>query len=96
MVLKGVNADIKRGEKIGIVGRTGAGKSSMTLALFRIIEPAEGAISIDNIDITHMGVGHLRSRFVISQKKLITSRFEFRIESGFGFRIGRNIFIILG
>ena len=69
MVLKGVNADIKRGEKIGIVGRTGAGKSSMTLALFRIIEPAEGTISIDNIDITHMGVGHLRSRFVILQKK---------------------------
>ena len=66
MVLKGVNADIKRGEKIGIVGRTGAGKSSMTLSLFRIIEPAEGSISIDNIDITHMGVGHLRSRFVIS------------------------------
>ena len=64
LVLKGVNADIKRGEKIGIVGRTGAGKSSMTLALFRIIEPAEGTISIDNIDITHMGVGHLRSRFV--------------------------------
>jgi len=65
LVLKGVNADIKRGEKIGIVGRTGAGKSSMTLALFRIIEPAEGAISIDNIDITHMGVGHLRSRLTI-------------------------------
>ena len=37
LVLKGVNAEIKRGEKIGIVGRTGAGKSSMTLSLFRYV-----------------------------------------------------------
>ena len=97
MVLKGVNADIKRGEKIGIVGRTGAGKSSMTLALFRIIEPAEGAISIDNIDITHMGVGHLRSRFVISQKKkLITVEVQIRISDRIRIWIGRNVFIIPG
>ena len=96
MVLKGVNADIKRGEKIGIVGRTGAGKSSMTLALFRIIEPAEGTISIDNIDITHMGVGHLRSRFVISQKKLITVNIQIRISDRIRIRISRNIFIIPG
>lgn len=97
MVLKGVNADIKRGEKIGIVGRTGAGKSSMTLALFRIIEPAEGAISIDNIDITHMGVGHLRSRFVILQKKkLITGKIRIRISDRIRIRISRNIFIIPG
>ena len=97
MVLKGVNADIKRGEKIGIVGRTGAGKSSMTLALFRIIEPAEGTISIDNIDITHMGVGHLRSRFVISQKKkLITVEVQIRISDRIRIWIGRNVFIIPG
>ena len=97
MVLKGVNADIKRGEKIGIVGRTGAGKSSMTLALFRIIEPAEGTISIDNIDITHMGVGHLRSRFVILQKKkLITGKIRIRISDRIRIRISRNIFIIPG
>ena len=97
MVLKGVNADIKRGEKIGIVGRTGAGKSSMTLALFRIIEPAEGTISIDNIDITHMGVGHLRPRFVILQKKkLITGKIRIRISDRIRIRISRNIFIIPG
>ena len=65
LVLKGVNAEIKRGEKIGIVGRTGAGKSSMTLALFRIIEPAEGSITIDGVDITQMGIGYLRSRLTI-------------------------------
>jgi ABC-type multidrug transport system fused ATPase/permease subunit len=53
------------GEKVGIVGRTGAGKSSLTLALFRIIEPAEGTIVIDNQNIAQMGLGFLRSRLTI-------------------------------
>jgi ATP-binding cassette, subfamily C (CFTR/MRP), member 1 len=44
LVLKDINLDIKPREKIGVVGRTGAGKSSLTLALFRIIEPAHGHI----------------------------------------------------
>lgn len=44
LVLKDINLDIKPHEKIGVVGRTGAGKSSLTLALFRIIEPANGNI----------------------------------------------------
>jgi len=47
------------------VGRTGAGKSSFTLALFRIIEPTHGTILIDNCDITKMGLGFLRSRLTI-------------------------------
>jgi ATP-binding cassette subfamily C (CFTR/MRP) protein 1 len=45
LVLKNINLDIKSHEKIGVVGRTGAGKSSLTLALFRIIEPDSGNIS---------------------------------------------------
>lgn len=44
LVLKDINLDIKPREKIGVVGRTGAGKSSLTLALFRIIEPVSGSI----------------------------------------------------
>jgi len=60
--LKGVSCKILSGEKIGIVGRTGAGKSSFTLSLFRIIEPAQGTILIDDCDITQMGLGFLRSR----------------------------------
>ena len=65
LVLKGVSCRILSGEKVGIVGRTGAGKSSLTLALFRIIEPTEGTIVIDDCDITQMGLGCLRSRLTI-------------------------------
>ncbi|EDV19525.1 uncharacterized protein TRIADDRAFT_51152 [Trichoplax adhaerens] len=65
LVLKGINCKIASGEKIGIVGRTGAGKSSLTLALFRILEAAEGNISIDGIDISTIGLHDLRSRLTI-------------------------------
>lgn len=52
LVLKRVNLEFEAGEKVGIVGRTGAGKSSLTLALLRIIEGVEGRILIDGIDIS--------------------------------------------
>jgi len=56
---------VKTQEKIGIVGRTGAGKSSLTLSLFRIIEAAGGKIVIDGIDISTIGLHSLRSRLTI-------------------------------
>jgi ATP-binding cassette subfamily C (CFTR/MRP) protein 1 len=61
-VLKNINCTIKPGEKVGIVGRTGAGKSSLTLALFRIIEPAGGTITIDGQDICRLGLHDVRGR----------------------------------
>ena len=65
LVLKGVNLDIKGGERIGIVGRTESGKSSLTLSLFRISEAAGGQISIDDVDISKLGLGALRSAITI-------------------------------
>ncbi|KAK7428905.1 ATP-binding cassette glutathione S-conjugate transporter ycf1 [Neonectria magnoliae] len=65
LVLKNVNLDIKSHEKIGVVGRTGAGKSSLTLALFRLIEPALGHIGIDDVDTSTIGLLDLRRRLAI-------------------------------
>lgn len=65
LVLKGVTLTINHGEKIGIVGRTGAGKSSMTLSLFRLIESAGGEITIDGVRISDLGLHELRSKITI-------------------------------
>uniref|UniRef100_A0A4W4G0I7 ATP-binding cassette, sub-family C (CFTR/MRP), member 2 n=1 Tax=Electrophorus electricus TaxID=8005 RepID=A0A4W4G0I7_ELEEL len=62
LVLHGITCDIESSEKIGIVGRTGAGKSSLTNCLFRIIEAAEGRILIDGVDIAILGLHDLRSK----------------------------------
>lgn len=59
-VLKGVTFSIKAGEKVGIVGRTGAGKSSLALALFRGLEAEEGKILVDDVDIGLIGLQDLR------------------------------------
>lgn len=65
LVLKGIDFAVKSREKVGIVGRTGAGKSSLTLALFRIIEAADGEIIIDDVNISEIGLHSLRSRLTI-------------------------------
>jgi len=65
LVLKNLSFKINSTDKIGVVGRTGAGKSSITLALFRVIEPVEGQIIIDEIDITKIGLHDLRSKLSI-------------------------------
>ncbi|XP_075949230.1 ATP-binding cassette sub-family C member 3 isoform X1 [Anarhichas minor] len=65
LVLKNLTMSVKGGEKIGIVGRTGAGKSSMTLCLFRLLEAAAGEITIDGVKISELGLHDLRSRLTI-------------------------------
>lgn len=65
LVLKQVNFDVKPGEKIGVVGRTGAGKSSLVLAIFRMLSASEGTIRIDNIDILKMRLFDLRHNLSI-------------------------------
>jgi ABC-type multidrug transport system fused ATPase/permease subunit len=65
LVLKGLTMDVRGGERIGIVGRTGAGKSSIMSALFRLTELSGGSIHIDGIDISTVGLHDLRSRLAI-------------------------------
>lgn len=64
-VLKGVSFHVHACERIGIIGRTGSGKSSLTLALFRFLEAREGAIEIDGVDISRIKLHDLRSRLAI-------------------------------
>lgn len=64
-VLKGISFDIKDNERIGVVGRTGAGKSSLTLALFRFLESRSGKVTIDGLDISKIDLHSLRSRLAI-------------------------------
>lgn len=53
-VLKDINCTIMPGEKVGIVGRTGAGKSTFTSAMFRLVDVTEGQILIDGVDIMNV------------------------------------------
>ncbi|XP_053533876.1 multidrug resistance-associated protein 1 isoform X3 [Ictalurus punctatus] len=63
--LKEITLSVREREKIGIVGRTGAGKSSLALGIFRILEAAKGEIYIDGVNIAEIGLHDLRSRITI-------------------------------
>ncbi|CAL1710985.1 unnamed protein product [Somion occarium] len=65
LILKGVTFSVKPGEKVGIVGRTGAGKSSLLQALFRIVNLQGGTITIDGHNIRDVGLDILRSRLAL-------------------------------
>ena len=65
LVLQGLNMTVAGGERIGIVGRTGAGKSSIMSTLFRLVELSGGYISIDGINIAEVGLKDLRTRLAI-------------------------------
>ncbi|XP_075072065.1 ATP-binding cassette sub-family C member 2 [Mixophyes fleayi] len=65
LVLHGISCTVQSMEKVGIVGRTGAGKSSLTNCLFRIIESADGKIVIDGLDISTIGLHDLRKKLTI-------------------------------
>jgi len=64
--------------KVGIVGRTGAGKSSMTVALFRLIEAVEGSIIIDGVPIADLALYDLRSKLtILPQVTILTTFYKF-------------------
>ena len=65
LVLKHVNLSVGAREKVGIVGRTGAGKSSLTVALFRIAPLSAGSITIDGVDVGKLGLAEARRALCI-------------------------------
>ncbi|OWK62309.1 Canalicular multispecific organic anion transporter 1 [Lonchura striata] len=65
LVLQGITCNIGSTEKVGVVGRTGAGKSSLTNCLFRVLEAAGGKIIIDDVDIATIGLHDLRKSLTI-------------------------------
>ena len=65
LVLSGLSMHVKGGERIGIVGRTGAGKSSIMSTLFRLVELSGGSITVDGMNISTIGLHDLRSRLAI-------------------------------
>ncbi|KAJ2784237.1 hypothetical protein H4R18_001225 [Coemansia javaensis] len=64
-VLRGVSFSVAHGERIGVVGRTGAGKSTLSLALLRFIEAAQGSIVVDGVDVARIGLEDLRRNVTI-------------------------------
>ena len=94
LVLRGISFKILAKEKIGIVGRTGAGKSSLTLSLFRMIESASdinggGYISIDGINIATLGLKKLRNALtIIPQVSIVCLKILWKNER-------RSVFLIL-
>ncbi|CUM57292.1 uncharacterized protein AC631_05781 [Debaryomyces fabryi] len=74
LVLKDLDVNIKPMEKIGVCGRTGAGKSSIMMALYRLVELNSGSVEIDGIDISTLGLNNLRSRLsIIPQDPILFS-----------------------
>lgn len=74
LILRGLSLRVGAGERIAIVGRTGAGKSSIASTLFRLVELSAGSIAIDGLDITTLGLQDLRSRLAIIPQDLTLFR----------------------
>nr|AHK05644.1 ATP-binding cassette transporter sub-family C member 1 isoform X5 [Tigriopus japonicus] len=96
LVIKDISCHIKGGQTVGIVGRTGAGKSSLTVALFRLVEPAEGGIKIDGLDISQMGLHDLRKKLTIIPQDPVLFSGSLRINlDPFGVHSDREVWQVL-
>ncbi|KAK0608797.1 hypothetical protein LWI29_036168 [Acer saccharum] len=95
-VLKGITLRILRGEKIGVVGRTRSGKSTLVQVFFRLIEPLGGKIIIDGVDICKLGLHDLRSRFgIIPQEPVLFEGTVRMVDSGANWSVGQTQFLCL-
>ncbi|XP_071419361.1 ATP-binding cassette sub-family C member 2 isoform X2 [Pithys albifrons albifrons] len=82
LVLQGITCNIGSTEKVGVVGRTGAGKSSLTNCLFRVLEAAGGKIIIDDVDIATIGLHDLRKNLTIIPQAAVWTRYGYTWEPG--------------
>ena len=64
-MLKNITLDMISGSKVGVVGRTGAGKSSLITALLRLSELDDGTITIDGVDLSKISLFDLRSAIAV-------------------------------
>ncbi|KAI8008406.1 ABC transporter C family member 10 [Camellia lanceoleosa] len=97
IVLRGITCTFERGHKIGIVGRTGSGKSTLIGALFRLVEPAGGKIVIDEIDSSTLGLHDLRSQFGIipQDPTLFNGTVRYNLDP-LGQHTDQEIWVVLG
>eukprot|EP00181_Compsopogon_caeruleus_P000064 CAMPEP_0184682668 /NCGR_PEP_ID=MMETSP0312-20130426/8220_1 /TAXON_ID=31354 /ORGANISM="Compsopogon coeruleus, Strain SAG 36.94" /LENGTH=1331 /DNA_ID=CAMNT_0027134483 /DNA_START=219 /DNA_END=4214 /DNA_ORIENTATION=+ len=65
LVLKGIDLQIPGGTKVGVVGRTGSGKSTLMVALLRLVEAAGGKVFVDGLDLGNLGLNDVRSKMTI-------------------------------
>ena len=65
LVLRGLSFEVRAGEKVGVCGRTGAGKSSLFVALFRLVELSQGQVLVDGVDCASVGLQQLRTRLAV-------------------------------
>ncbi|PIN19057.1 Multidrug resistance-associated protein/mitoxantrone resistance protein, ABC superfamily [Handroanthus impetiginosus] len=97
LVLRGITCTFEGGHKIGIVGRTGSGKTTLIGALFRLVEPSRGKIVVDGIDISRIGLHDLRSRFGIipQDPTLFNGTVRYNLDP-LGQHIDKEIWEVLG
>ena len=67
LVLRGVSFEVRGGERVGVVGRSGSGKSSLVAALLRLVEPEHGALRIDGVDLATLPLATLRGAIGVAR-----------------------------